>query len=284
MIIDAHTHIFSPRIISHRDEYIKRDPCFALLYSDAKARLVSVQELLVSMDRFEIEMSVVAGIGWTSPDLCRENNDYLLECLARYPGRLIGLAAIQPKAGDQALEELERCVQGGVRGVGEMRPDMQGFDATADDMAELIQYMIAKSMVWLTHASEPIGHVYPGKGTLTPEVLYPFILRYPGLKIVLAHWGGGLPFYALMPEVKAALKNVLFDTAASPYLYNPAVYRQVVEILGEANVAFGSDYPVLPQGRVLKEIDEAGFDKKIRAAILGGNALRIFNVLKENRQ
>ena len=36
--------------------------------------------------------------------------------------------------------------------------------------------------------------------------------------------GGGLPFYALMPEVKTALRNVHFDSAAFPYLYQPEVF------------------------------------------------------------
>ena len=116
MIIDAHTHIFSPRVISHRDEYIRRDPCFALLYNNSGARLVTVQELLVSMDRYGVDVSVIANIGWISQELCAETNEYILDCLARYPKKLIGLAAIQPKAGEEALRELERCVNGGVRG------------------------------------------------------------------------------------------------------------------------------------------------------------------------
>ena len=284
MIIDSHTHIFPPRVVSHRDEYIHRDPCFALLYSNGKAKLATVQELLVSMDRFEIEISVIAGIGWTTPELCRESNDYLLECLTRYPHRLTGLASIQPKAGELALKELERCVKGGVRGIGEMRPDMQGFDL-ADDalLGELISFLISGKLAWLSHASEPVGRTYAGKGTITPEILYPFILRYPELKIVLAHWGGGLPFYALMPEVKASLQNVFFDTAASPYLYAPSVYRQALDIVGETKIVFGSDYPVVSQGRLLREIEAAGLGEKASSAIMCGNARRIFNLQTEER-
>ncbi len=278
VIIDAHTHVFSPRVISHREAYVKRDPCFALLYGDPRARLVTVQELLVSMDRYEIDTSVIASIGWTSHELCVENNDYILECLARYPQRLVGLAAIQPAAGAAALRELERCVQGGVQGVGEMRPDIQGFSPDEATLAELARYLASRGLVWLSHASEPVGHLYPGKGTLTPEALYPFIQRYPELKIILAHWGGGLPFYALMPEVKAALKNVYFDTAASPYLYDRAVYRQAIDIIGVERVLFGSDYPLMSPSRVLQEIGAAGLPEAARQDITGGNAGRVFNV------
>ena len=40
------------------------------------------------------------------------------------------------------------------------------------------------------------------------------------MTIIAAHWGGGLPFYALMPEVRDALQNVWFDTAAGHLLYD----------------------------------------------------------------
>ena len=277
MIVDAHTHVFSPRVISHRDEYIRRDPCFALLYNNPGAKLVTVQELLVSMDRYGVDVSVIANIGWISHELCAETNEYILDCLARYPDRLAGLAAIQPKAGEKSLKELERCVAGGVRGVGEMRPDMQGFDLLDDSaLREITGYLITHDLVWLSHASEPVGHVYPGKGTVTPEALYPFILRYQELKIVLAHWGGGLPFYALMPEVKAALSNVFFDTAASPYLYDRAVYGQAVDSIGEGRILFGSDYPLLSPSRLINEIESTSLTAEVKKAITGENARRVY--------
>ena len=117
----------------------------------------------------------------------------------------------------------------------------------------------------LTHASEPVGHQYSGKGEATPELLYTLITAFPELKLVCAHWGGGLPFYALMPEVKAALKNVYFDTAISPFLYTPQVYGQVAQLVGADKILFGSDYPLIPQRRFLKEInalDLSGRDKR----------------------
>ena len=68
-----------------------------------------------------------------------------------------------------------------------------------------------------------------------------------------------MPFYALMPEVKAALKNVYFDTAASPFLYTPQVYGQVAQLVGAEKILFGSDYPLISQRRFFKEINGAGF-------------------------
>ncbi|GAH31366.1 unnamed protein product, partial [marine sediment metagenome] len=58
MIIDFHTHIFPPRVRERRDEYIKRDPCFSLLYSQPEARLVTAEELIDSMDEAQVDLSV----------------------------------------------------------------------------------------------------------------------------------------------------------------------------------------------------------------------------------
>ena len=61
------------------------------------------------------------------------------------------------------------------------------------------------------HSSEPVGHSYPGKGNTPPDKLLAFINNFPNNKIICAHWGGGLPFYDLMPEVNENLKNVYVD-------------------------------------------------------------------------
>ena len=239
---------------------------------------MTVQELLASMDICEIDTSVIAGIGWASHELCVENNEYILECSARYPHRLVGLVSIQPQAGNEALLELERCVHSGVKGIGEMRADTQGFDLTSGAFTDIVDYLVTHNLVLLSHSSEPVGHDYPGKGALTPEIIYPFIMRHPDLKIVLAHWGGGLPFYAAMPEVKAIFTNVYFDTAASPYLYSPSVYRQVLDIVGSEHVIFGSDYPLISPMRALAEIRSSDLAESVQSAVIGGNAQRLFGL------
>jgi hypothetical protein len=272
VIIDFHTHIVPPRVKENRSYYLKRDPCFAALYSDDKAKLVTAEELIASMDQAGIDRSVVLNIGWASPELCRWSNDYIMESIKRYPQRLIGFGSIQPRD-SEAVAELERCSQGGMRGIGEMRSDIQGFDlgdrSTMGPIAEVAQ---RHRLIILTHASEPVGHSYPGKGTITPEVLYRFIANFPDLRIVLAHWGGGLPFYALMPEVAEALRNVHFDTAASPLLYYDPVCQHVAQLVGADKILFGSDYPLLAQERAIKWITSLDLPQEVKNKILGGNA------------
>lgn len=279
MIIDFHTHVFSPRIKNNRRQYIDRDPCFAVLYSQKKARLATAEELIESMDDTGIDISVIVNIGWTTHELCTETNDYILESIARYPDRLVGFCAVQPKCRQASIAEIERCAHAGAKGIGELRPDMQMFNLTDDEaIPSFVESLMKHRLALLIHTSEPAGHEYPGKGTTTPKALYPFIARYPYLTTICAHWGGGLPFYALMPEVKKAMENVYFGTAASPFLYRPQIYDIVSQLVGADKILFGSDYPLMAQARPLQEIRATELAEEAKNLILSGNARRILGI------
>jgi predicted TIM-barrel fold metal-dependent hydrolase len=279
VIIDFHTHVFPPDVKKNRQKYIERDPCLAILYSDPKAKMATAEELIASMDEAGVAISVILNIGWTTHELCRETNDYIIDAVSRYPERLMGFGAVQPNSPRAAVAEIERCAGAGLKGLGEMRPDVQLFDL-GDEMvmAPLAEALREHGLPLLLHASEPLGHEYPGKGLVFPDILYPFITSFPDLTIVCAHWGGGLPFYALMPEVKKALANVYFDSAASPFLYTPQVYSQVIQLVGADRVLFGSDYPLLAPGRLLKEIETLGLDEASKSRLLAGNALELLGI------
>jgi len=279
MIIDFHTHIFPPWIKDDRSKYAGSDQTLASMYSSPKARMATADEVIASMDRDGVDISVVLNIGWGSSELYTATNDYIMESIARYPKRLIGFCTIPLQSPEAAMAEIERCVKGGVRGVGEIRPDPQRTDLRDEKaIRPVIELIIRHKLILLTHTSEPVGHQYPGKGKITPDVIYPLITAFPELKLVCAHWGGGLPFYALMPEVKEALANVFFDTAASPFLYNPRIYHQVSEIIGADKILFGTDYPLMPQRRVMKEIRSLNLPGETAGLIFSGNARRLLGI------
>ena len=110
-------------------------------------------------------------------------------------------------------------------------------------------------------------------------MIYSFISRFPDLRLVCAHWGGGLPFYALMPEVGSALDNVWFDTAASPFLYRPQIFRHVIDMVGADKILFGSDYPLIAQPRLISDIRSLQLTGEVEALILGGNAQRLLEAV-----
>jgi predicted TIM-barrel fold metal-dependent hydrolase len=279
MIIDFHVHALPPRIKQDSSRCVKADRAFASIYTGDKVKIATTEDLIANMDRDEVDFSVIVNYGWSTHELCVETNDYILESVARYPKRLIGFIAVADFSSDKSLSEIERCVRGGARGIGELRPDVQPPGFANKDALEPFHTLLRKhKLILMTHSSEPVGHNYPGKGKATPDVLFSLITSFPGVTTICAHWGGGLPFYALMPEVKTALVNTYFDTAISPFLYRPEIYWQVSQVIGADKILFGSDFPVMTPGRIIKEINNAGLAVEEKDAILSENARRLLGI------
>lgn len=279
MIIDAHTHAFPPRLIEQRAALIRQEPAFAELYGNPRAKLATAEDVLAGMEQAEVDLSVIAGFAWQDPALCREQNDYLLRASSESGGRLLAFCTLPLAQPDAARLEVTRCVRGGARGFGELRPESQGADIGAPAVAELLAWAAeAYDVPLLVHASEPVGHSYPGKRGQSLSSLYAFLLDQPHVQVIAAHWGGGLPFYALMPEVKDALGQCYFDTAASTLLYENAIFATVAGLVGADHILFGSDFPLLSQKGQLENIRAAGLDAAHCDQILGANAARLLNL------
>jgi predicted TIM-barrel fold metal-dependent hydrolase len=253
MIIDIHTHIFPPYFRENRDRFFAQEPSFKHLYQSPDSKLVGWEDLIQSMDREGVQKSVVFGFPWEKADHFRRHNDYILESVQRHSDRLIGFCCVSLQS-PRAAEEVRRCLEAGLSGVGELA--VYDSDFVSQDLPALAQIMGDCSdfdVPLLLHTNEPVGHVYPGKTAMTLSNLYAFLKQYPSNRIILAHWGGGLFFYGLMKkEVRQVLRNVWFDTAASPYLYAPDIYRVAGEIIGFEKILFGSDYPLLNPKRYME--------------------------------
>ena len=272
-MIDFHTHIFPPSVRSDRQKYLERDATFGELYADPKARTAGVVELLLAMDEDGVDTSVVMGIGWKDYGLGRECNDYIIEAARLHPDRVVGFASVNPAWGDRAALEADRCARAGLRGVGELHPDSQSFDlGDSGTMAPLAEAVREHHLIVTTHSSEPVGHSYPGKGAIHPQVLWRFVQNFPDLTVVCAHWGGGLPFYALMPEVAARLGNVFFDSAASPFLYTGRVFSAVAEVVGPEKILLGSDFPLMRTSRILSQLEESTLSEERKEMVKTSNA------------
>lgn len=278
MIIDFHTHITAPEIIQRRDEYLVRDAWFRDLYANPRARLGSAEELVAAMDRASVQQAVVFGFGWRDMDLCRRDNDYVIEAVARYPERLIGFAIVNPGSGAEAVREIERCAQAGLRGVGELMPDGQGYRLDDEKtMAPIVEVVTDHDMLLLTHCSEPVGHLYPGKGTVTPDEVIRFARLFPDATLVCAHWGGGTIFYELMPEIARVMRNVYYDTAASLYLYQDDIFALAAR-WAPGKVLFGTDYPLITQERFIPRLSAVRMPTATERRMLGGNAWRVLKL------
>ncbi len=278
MIVDIHTHVFPPHVRDHRDDYLSRDATFRQIYANPRAAIATADDVLAEMAIAGVDRSVICSFAWSDPDLCRESSDYVLAAAAGSGGRLIPFVMVHP--GDPgARQEIVRCARIGARGIGELRPDDQGYPLGDGQPSQLLGWAAAAlDLALLFHVSEPVGHPYPGKAGLAPDALYRFVQSFPEVRVIAAHWGGGLPFYALMPEVREAFATTYFDTSASRLLYDPAIYRHAAAIAGADRILFGSDFPLTRQASAIEEVRGTGLDEASVDAILGGNAAALLGL------
>ena len=273
MLIDFHTHLFPPEICARRERYLERDPWFRELYSQPRAMMATAENLVAEMDASGVDLSVTFSFGWTDPGLIVETNSYVLDAMRRYPGRIVGMAVLLPTVGDAALYELERCAQAGMIGLGELMPHGQGYRLSDISLlAPLIEVVRRYQLLVLSHCSEPIGHQYPGKGNVSLPDIIAFLSAFPDIRFIAAHWGGGLPFYTLMPEIARITANVWYDTAATVYLYRHTIFPTVANLVGAQRILFASDFGLLRQRRIIDHIRQSGLDDQAVRQVLGENA------------
>ena len=279
MLIDFHTHIFPPDIQRHRERYCARDPWFDKLYSNPGTRIATAEDLIAEMDESGVEVSVTFSFGWTDTGLIEETNNYVIDVMRRYPKRIYGMAVLQPTAGAQAVRELDRCARAGMIGLGELMPHGQGYKLSDIELLMPVMEVVREhQLIVLSHCSEPIGHIYPGKGDVTLQDVVTFLTEFPDVPFVAAHWGGGLPFYCLMPEIRQITANVWYDTAATAYLYRNTIVPVVAELVGVERILFASDFGLLRQRRIMDYVSQSGLDADAVENVLGRNAQQLLGL------
>lgn len=276
MIIDCHVHLLPKRVREDRTPFCEKDRAFGMLYRSEKAKLASEKDIIDYLDRSEIDKAIVFGFPWADPDTVRVNNDEIWSLYQQWPDRIVPFAVLSAEAIDQNARETERTLDAGFAGLGELAVYHGGWTAGDFDALEPVLVLAEKHKVpVMIHVNEPVGHDYPGKIAVDFGALVRTIAAHPNQDFILAHLGGGVFVYGLMPEVAGIFGRTYLDMAASPFLYDPRVYDIAGRILGREKILFGSDFPLLPLSRYLKELDRAAVDEDVRRGILGDNTWRL---------
>jgi predicted TIM-barrel fold metal-dependent hydrolase len=275
VIIDAHTHAFHPAQVRRRNDLSNRDATFREIYADPKAKMATASDVLAALDAAGIARAVVAGFAFSRDCDLRAQNRHILEAAKEHGERIIPFASLNLASAEwRALAE--EAIGGGARGFGELRPHNQGWNPLGAAAHELCALAEAHGLVLLWHVSEPVGHDYPGKrGGISPIELCELATAHPGMRMIAAHLGGGLSFFLQMPEVRAALRNVWFDTAAASLLYDDESIARLAGLAGADRLLFGSDFPLLSPKRHLERI-RAQLEGDDAAAVCGETAHNLF--------
>lgn len=276
------------------------------------SEMADYSDRLEVMDRMGVDMQILSpslvhqNTEFADPEsalaLCRKTNDSLAAGIQIAPSRFLGLGMVPLHAPKLAADELARCInelglagvtistRAGGREIGEsaLRPFWAQAEATGAVVyihpAGNHDPRFARYMLW-----NSLGQCMEETFAIA-SLFYEGILdTFPELKICISHGGGYMPFntgrvdrnYIEKPATRVNmtkapgdyLRMLHYDTC----LYDPVTLEHLVDKVGADRVLLGSDYPV-------GEPDPVGFVERTsigeadRAAILGGNAARLFGI------
>jgi predicted TIM-barrel fold metal-dependent hydrolase len=169
-------------------------------------------------------------------------NDTVAEYIRTDPKKLIGFAAVCPTE-NNALAEVDRAVQElGLRGL-KMSPIYGGWDPLDPRALKIFARAEELGLPIMLHQ----GTTYPRKAPLkyaNPVLLEDIALRFPDLKMIIAHIGH--PWEAEAIVLIRKQPNVFADISA--LFYRPWQYYNSLRLAVEYGVTdkllFGTDYPI----------------------------------------
>ncbi len=292
-IVDCHIHAYPPEVFQNPRAWgeVHGEPwftqCVAPLNRPSLQGWADTDRLLRDMDRAGVEKVVMLGWYWERQETCELQNRWFLDWHRQHPDRIHAFATVNPASGQRSLDDVRRALDGGLRGIGELLPAAQGFAFDDDNFGRLVDLATEAAVPINLHVTDPL--LIGAAGTL-PTPLGDFLqlaMDRPETVFILAHWGGGIPFFELNPRVRKRLRNVFYDTSASPLLYDQRIFRTVCDLIGPERILFGSDYPLLLHPRESREPDFSRMITDIRASgltdaefdqIMGGNALSLLKL------
>jgi len=273
MIVDFEHH-YIPETLARKKNLISDKVTFVesggIRRITVHAKLYDMQAQLRDMDEAGVDVSVLSCVmGWDAPpEDCRLINDDLADLQQQYPARFVGLASIPVLEGKEGLKELERAISSlGLHGV-TITAQVEGLSLDSPRLYDFYAKAVELDIPIYVHPSlfpegydlvrdYDLGRVLGRELDLTvatTRLIAGGILdRFPGLKFVIGHFGGGIA--AIKDRLMA--KAYRFGTLQRPFeeyfdmlYFNTAGFEGGLIALHCAllgirpeRLVFGSDYP-----------------------------------------
>jgi predicted TIM-barrel fold metal-dependent hydrolase len=233
VIVDCHTHLWKAQ---HWGEEITREANLAR----GKPAQVHIDEHDHWQAMGPVDKAVVFGLRAAHVGLVVPN-DLVARYVAAHPDKLIGFASIDPHEPDY-LDEMRRCFETmNFRGL-KLGPTYQNYPPMDERMQPVYAYCEAHGIPVLFHQ----GTTFPRRAPLKyahPVLLEDVAIRYPELRMVVAHMG-----HPWMEDTIVLIRkqpHVYADVSALYYrpwqFYNALV--AAVEYGAAHKLLFGTDYP-----------------------------------------
>jgi aminocarboxymuconate-semialdehyde decarboxylase len=326
MSIDVHVHYFPPKYLEalkkrKTSPVLEKDELGRPIIVDRGVRIVTITEemsniekRLKDMDKGGMDMQILS---MTTPSVysmepkdsiafARLVNDETSAIAEKYPDRFAGMATLPFNDIDGAMDELDRAVNDlGMKGVVTFS-NLAGKTLDSPELWPIYDKISRMGVPLFMHPFTPLAGDIFKDYRLAPMIGFPFdtslgalrmifsgvFVKYPSLKLILAHLGGTLPYllerldfcYRAYPECKVNisrppsefLRNMYYDTVT---FYQPAL-NCAYDFVGTEKMLMGSDYPhvIGDLPRAITSIRESAFTEEEKKMILGENARKLFSI------
>ena len=327
--LDVHAHFLPSDVF--RDIYAKygsqdiqfslTDDSLTFRYSDTSyfgkvdPNFATEEGMIESLDRQKLKKRLLSIFPNALPlslehealsQLMKDINNRLGEMTGRHPDRLGGLATVPMHKPEEAAEELRRTVKdlgfvgalvgSNVNGKNLDDPSLSPFFAEVERLGvPIFIHPMAPRAGGARISRFQLGNIIgnPLETTIAAgSLIFGGVLqRYKGLKIVLVHGGGFLPYqfgrfdwaYHARPEIgalipkqpSAYMENFYFDTI----LHDAPSLEYMISKVGASHVVLGSDYPFdMGYPDPVGVVTSLKLPPDAEEAILSANAERIFHL------
>ena len=224
-------------------------------------------------------------------------NDELLDLERKYPGRQIAVGTLPLQDPVLGVRELRRLAQNGVRlvqigtsvnGRALSAPELEPFWSAAEELrvAVMLHPLITREFPLMGdyHLANLVGNPWQTTAAAADLIFSGVFQRYPGLRVLLVHGGGFLPYqlgrlrhgYQVRRECRGIgrdpeeffHKNLWFDGLT----HSRESLGFLLKTAGRGKVLLGSDYPY----------DMAEYDQRQKMEALGCSPEEILEVCGQN--
>jgi len=288
MIIDSHTHLFPPAVISNvaaKEDLVR----LLRLESDRAASRTTTEALRREAGDAGVAACVLLPTA-ARDSVGKVNRLFRQACRMEDGGgpRLFTLGTLHPR--QEGLEtELDGLASAGIRGI-KLCSFSQGFDLLADETLRMFSLIEARNragrgpffVILDTFGQADRFFGAPAEHLTTPERLGRLVRTFPGINFVGAHMAGlASPFEEVL-EYLPPSGNLFLETSNAAHTLDPEQFVRLLRLHGPERILFGTDWPWFGQRdelRLLRKLaGAAGFDPPGMRAILGGNAARLLGI------
>ena len=228
---------------------------------EMKGIRLSEKEYISVLDSFGIDKAVACCPFYLQTDFIL-GNDKILKLMKKYPTCIIGFATLNPLFGNEAIEELKRCIGEGMRGI-KLHCDLSQIPYDNPLTFPIIEKAIEFDIPVLLHTGED-----------SKEQAKFISQKYPEATFIFAHIGNRA--WREMCSFAKKQKNIIF--CLSGMIFERGFLEEAVSSVSDERVVYGSDFVFLNPAINLGIIKNSSLPEESKEKILGLNMKRILKL------